>query len=48
MSTDPAVRAAEAAADAAYDANPGRALTAEAAADLSRLLPGPRAREDAA
>ncbi len=49
MSTDPAVLAAEvAAADADYDAKPGRPLSLEAAAEMRRLLPGPRAREDAA
>lgn len=48
MSTDPAVLAATRAADKDYDARPGRPLTAEAAAEMCRLLPGPRAREDAA
>lgn len=45
---DPAVLAASRAADKDYDANPGRPVPPETAADLSRLLPAPRAREDAA
>ncbi len=48
MNADAAILAAEGAADTDYDAKPGKPLTAEDAAEMSRLLPGPRAREDAA